>query len=991
MPVELELLGFPRSRKGGAAQALTFNKPTLLLLYLAYRGDWVSRSEAAFLFRPDDDETAALTQLRLLLHRARSYEWAEALEVTPQQLRFNPPTDVQVLKRAIKEQRWQEAIDLHTAPLLGGYSDPDLPTYSSWLELERASLQNLYESALLSQAQTLEAGGDFASASEVLHKLLGCDPLAETVLQAYLRTTYLAGQREKALKAYAEFEQAVRLEFEIEPLAETQTLAQSIRESKPLMAQSPARALAQPSPLPAQSTRFVGRRQELRELMGQLHQPDCRLLTLMGIGGTGKTRLALELAQQVQGSFTDGVRFVPLAALDSAEGVVSSLVQSLGLKLAPSRDPWAQLLDYLSNKRVLLVLDNFEQVMAANGLVAEILQRSQDLKLLVTSRESLKLSGEWLFDVQGLSYPGSGKAQPPESYDAVQLFVNGVKRVAPQLVLEQSDLDTIAQLCRKLEGHPLAIELASSWARIMPIGRIAQELEHGYDLLQTDLADLPERQRNLRAILDKTWASLSEKKRQTLARLSVFAGGCTLEAAEQVTETHFSILLSLVNESLLKRLSSTRFGLHELLKQYLREKLEQNPTATQQAAGQHANFFLHRLEQAQTSYHRLDYSASHLELMQDLDNVRLGLKHAHQHNPQALSAASLNTIYSLFREASLYQELITVLEAVQPRLSPEARTLTKVYLAELLAETGDLQKAAGHLESVADPTSDLNHLHLEFAKATLSFHQGQIENAEQSARKALELAQGLGHSRHVLKARVKLASVYQQTGRTQEAIGLLENDLAQLRTIQPNRDLVAMLVSQGAHYGLLGQLEVGKELLQESMRVARQLNDSYHQVAAATSLLYILNVLGQNQEAARMAEEALELGSFEFSDALRANLSFIYLKLEQPDRAERHLRHLAQHCPDPTFVTISRARLANLCHQRGQHEAAQTELELALRSLEQTQVGPALVTVSMAVFSYGSPVQQQKHKQRLEGLDWSTLSAVDQEKLRGALAQLKTQ
>jgi tetratricopeptide (TPR) repeat protein len=259
----------------------------------------------------------------------------------------------------------------------------------------------------------------------------------------------------------------------------------------------------------------------------------------------------------------------------------------------------------------------------------------------------------------------------------------------------------------------------------------------------------------------------------------------------------------------------------------------------------------------------------------------------------------------------------------------------------------------------------------------------------QAAQQAVQLAHQGGDPRQSLKAKIKLASIYQQMGKTGAAIELLKDDLAFLKTVQPNRDYLAALVSQGAHYGLLGNLELGKDLIEQAIGIAKGLNDRYHHIAAATSLMFILNALGHNAQAAEVAEEALSLGHFEFSDALRTNLSHIYLALEQYQRAEHHLKHIIQHCLDPTFVTISRARLANLYHQTGQPHQAHSELAQAMAHLDQTQIGAAWVTVSVAVFGHGSEAQKQTMLDRLDGLDLTTLSQTDAEKLRTALGQYR--
>lgn len=902
MSVRIELLGSPRLLEHGVAKSLSLNKPTLLMLYLAYRADWMSRSEAAFLFRPDDDESTALTQLRLLLHRAKPYEWTNTLEATPHQLRFNPPTDVQVFKTAVQEQRWQDAIGLYTGPLLGSYSDPDLPTYSSWLELERASLQNLYEDALLAQAQVLEMGSDFAAASEVLHTLLLCDPLAEHVLQAYLRATYLAGQREKALKAYAEFQQAVRLEFAIEPLAETQNLAQDIREAKPLAEATTTRRIASRThTLPTQSTHFVGRRRELRELARQLQQPECRLLTLMGIGGMGKTRLALELAQQVQGSFADGVLFVPLAALESAEGVISSLVQSLGLKLAPNRDPQAQLLDYLSNKHLLLLLDNFEQVMAANGLVAEILQGSENLKVLVTSRESLKLSGEWLFDLQGLSHPTSSSGQPPEGYDAVQLFINGIKRVAPQLALSQDDPVTIAQICQTLEGHPLAIELASSWARIMPIARIAQELAHGYDLLQTDLTDLPERQRNLKNILDKTWDRLSEKKRQTLARLAVFAGGCTLEAAEQVAGAHYSLLLALANESLIKQQTNYRMDLHPLIKQYATAKLLETPDA-EPAQQQHAEYFI-----AQIAGRFENAKHTFLQLFPDTENCRVGWMWLCRQNQLDLLEQALNGIDYLYSMTGRHREGNLVYEQTLDNLaagpsSPQRNRLMAGMingLADRSIVMGNLTQAEGQLEHSLQLLTGLEGVEKQLgyvltSMARLHWQKGEYTQAEQRLTQAAQTVAGIGDLRQETNIQHGLGLILREQGRWADAQKCYDRALELYLSMNELGNAAIALNNIGALHIEMGHFEAAQQTLERGLALIKGMQAFRAEAYLTSSLAGVFyqqqeypKALEQYQASLDLAEQVQEFGLK--NQALRMQ-GHSRLKLGHPAQALPYLR-----------------------------------------------------------------------------------------------------
>ena len=491
--------------------------PSSLLFYLAVKGDWVSRSELAFLYKPDETETEALTYLRLQLHRAQQFSWASTLEIEKNQVRWCIDSDVAAFNEAIKVQDWQEATNLYKNSFFAKHSFRDLPTYSAWIDLERDSLEQAYRLALSKQLERFEQQSHFEQAADLSAKLLALDELDETALQIHLRHLALAGQKDAALKRFASFSKLLSEDLDSEPLQETLELIEQVKQDHRIDLKT---AKEIKHNLPSQSTRFIGRKAELAELSKQLSQPECRLLSLIGLGGAGKSRLSLELARAQIYHFPDGVFFVALASLETEDEIVSSLAQMLGLQLHLKDAPLAQLLSYLKGKHILLVFDNFEHLLGHVSILNELLKVSDKLKLIVTSRESLKLNSEWLFDVSGLNYAtdfavtalNAETIAKLEASEAVGLFVSAAKRVSPQLEPSPDDLLSIAQIAKQVEGLPLALELAASWVRIMPISRIAKELGQGYDLLKTDLSDIPERHRSLNQILDKTWATLSKKK-----------------------------------------------------------------------------------------------------------------------------------------------------------------------------------------------------------------------------------------------------------------------------------------------------------------------------------------------------------------------------------------------------------------------------------------------------------------------------------------------
>ncbi|MBA3870838.1 MAG: XRE family transcriptional regulator [Anaerolineae bacterium] len=318
--------------------------------------------------------------------------------------------------------------------------------------------------------------------------------------------------------------------------------------------------------LPFQPTPFVGRGSELAEIARLLANPTCRLLTLLGPGGIGKTRLAIEVAESQTVTFQDDVVFVPLASISTPNQIISAIGEALHLSFGDSINPTTDLLIYLRNRHMLLVLDNFEHLVEGADLISDILQRAPNITILITSRERLNLRTEWLFDVEGLSYPTGDSADTvvPQSlaemtdYSAVQLFAQRVAQIQSGTSLSDTMLPLVMRICQHVAGMPLAIELAAAGVRALPIEEIERQIRTNLDVLSTTYRDIPARHRSMRAVFDHSWHLLLEPERVLLSRLAVFRGGCTPEAVEQVTGVKFSALQSLVDKSLLRQISGER-------------------------------------------------------------------------------------------------------------------------------------------------------------------------------------------------------------------------------------------------------------------------------------------------------------------------------------------------------------------------------------------------------------------------------------------------
>jgi predicted ATPase/DNA-binding CsgD family transcriptional regulator len=372
--------------------------------------------------------------------------------------------------------------------------------------------------------------------------------------------------------------------------------------------------------LPAQVTPFVGRQHEVREAHRLLDM--ARLLTLTGPGGIGKTRLALQMGANVLSDFVDGVYFVPYAAVSATDNVLWAIAESLDFQFRKSGEPRDQLLDFFEDKHLLLILDNFEHLVDRADLLTDILRHAAHLKMLITSRERLRLYGEVVLTVQGLTLPSSDRTEDLRQSESVQLFVHRAHAANPGLILDGADLRHIARICRLVEGMPLGIELAASWVDTLTPAEIGYEIEHSLDILATELRDVPASQHSIRAVFDRSWNLLSDQQQTAFRKLAVFQGGFTREAAEAITGVNLLTLHSLVIKSLLRHdPQSGRYTQHELLRHYAAEELDYSGESAS-IRQTHALYFADFMADHWLRMRGSDQQAALLEVEADIDNAR---------------------------------------------------------------------------------------------------------------------------------------------------------------------------------------------------------------------------------------------------------------------------------------------------------------------------------------------------------------------------------
>jgi len=343
--------------------------------------------------------------------------------------------------------------------------------------------------------------------------------------------------------------------------------------------------------LPSSPTPLIGREHEIRMITTQLLAPECRMLTLTGPGGIGKTRLAIEAGKQLEPHFSDGVVFITLAGVERIESILPEIAEAAGVSFSGNAPPILQINNYLRSKNHLLVIDNMEHLVEGSSILGEILQNTEHIKMILTSREHLNVQWEWLFEIKGLPIPERVTSNV-ENNSAVKLFIQRAHQNSRDFSINEEVLKAVIKICQLVEGSPLAIELAASWVRMLSCMEIAHELEHNLDLLKANKPDIPQRHRSIKSVFEHSWKLLTKEEQTLLMKLSVFQGGFKREAAVTIADASLGNLSLLENKSLLhynKELD--RYELHELIRQYSYVKLQNQKEKESITTEKHAEYY----------------------------------------------------------------------------------------------------------------------------------------------------------------------------------------------------------------------------------------------------------------------------------------------------------------------------------------------------------------------------------------------------------------
>lgn len=642
--LSISLFGSPQVRRGSQQVIIQRRKDLALLIYLVVTSQPHRRDKLATLLWEDQNQAEARSNLRKSLSRLKSILGENVLLTSQDQVRVYPnhPIDVDIAQFNLRVQQFhkhgharngaesvlchdcqkalEEAALYYQADFLAGFSVSDSSVFEEWQFFQSESLRkNLAE--ILEQLARLYANREeYKTAIEYCRRWLALDRLNESAQRQLITLYALSGQRAAAKRQFEECKRILKEELDVEPEEETLQLFKDLQKKRGH--QQSGRTVADakwkgidtvqsttPSGkshhFPVPPAPFIGREKELGEIIRILRESPYRLLTLLGPGGSGKTRLALQvgatLDQDTGEPFRDGIWFVPLAPLTDPKSILDGIAQSLGMaRRVSGSDARDTLLSEIRGREMLLILDNFEHLLNPDsaGLITEILSASPRTRILITSRERLNVEGEYVFSVAGLEVPTEeallscrqGNAVFT-AFSALQLFEQCAIRVQPGFKITEENYRSVVDICDAVQGMPLAIELAASWVEIYSPPEILQEIVRSLDFLQSNWRDLPDRQRSLRAVFDSSWSLLDKPTRPVIKALSVFRSSFTREAAQAISGASAKTFLDLTHKSWIQRLANGRYQIHELLRQFAFEKLESEQATFALVMKEYGNYY----------------------------------------------------------------------------------------------------------------------------------------------------------------------------------------------------------------------------------------------------------------------------------------------------------------------------------------------------------------------------------------------------------------
>jgi predicted ATPase/DNA-binding SARP family transcriptional activator/Tfp pilus assembly protein PilF len=857
MPPEVRLLGHPVVVHAGRTVALRAERRIQLLAVLALHGGPVERDRLAALFWPERDNATARRNLRKLAFDAQALPWAVGVESDRSTLAWRVATDVTAFESALAAGRTDDALELYGGPLCDGLDGSDSNSFGDFLNAERARLADRWRSAVLSRLGRIES--EPQRSLLLAQRLLANDPFDEEAVAVVLQALLALGKRSEAARAYHSFKASLAEALGLEPSTRLRDLAQRLDAAAGAAAQRlSARTVGS----------FIGRSRELEEFRTLLARDECRLLTITGPGGIGKSRLAKAALPVLEAGYADSIWWVPLDDLSEEALVAPRIGQVLGIEMSGAADAVEAVGAHLAARQTLLVLDNSEQIGGLERLVERLLARAPRLKLVATSRRRIGAASEWLLPLSGLPVPPEGVGGDAAAvYDAVRLFELHARTARPGFDATR-EAAAVTRLVRRLGGMPLAIELAAQWVRLLPVAEIESEVATSLDVLErAEEGDERPEHRSVRATFEQSWRLLTPGERDVLATLSTLRAPFTRTAAKAVAEASLAHLASLVDKSLIRPDDTGRFSMHPLVSQFAGEKLAADETALGAARQRHAEFFCRSLD-AYASWDEIDQKHAVATVGVELADHLVAYRWALRQQRADLVMVGVGVLGYFFELTGRLEEGLAVLGEAERALAGTRRpqmlaraqaALSRAMIQYRVARFDACVEAAKASLKLYRTAQDRKGIRNAMTAVACGLTKvGQYDSARHYCEQGLRLAEEAGDSESEATFLNNVALIHSQCGHPEKAVLLYERALALTRSRGNLIGIVAQLNNISAALIAAGQPDRAMPHLSEGLRLVDEAGFVAQRSYFLANLAQASFDVGDLNAARRWAEEGLD-------------------------------------------------------------------------------------------------------------------------------------
>jgi len=802
----------------------------VLLVYLGLEGGKHNRNYLAAMLWPESPGAKALTSLRVLLSELRKVI-PDCLEINRTNLGIKLQSDVYLdtleFEGLLKAGEIKEAYDLYQGEFLSGVYIPGSLEFENWRRWENERIRLLAisqgEKAILKEF----GEGNYGEVEFLARYLIKIEPTNEAANLYFSISQALGGHHTAAIKQIQDYQTLLRESLNLDLPDEIVNIQKLIIEGN---LDSILDTLRPSHHLPAIQTTFVGRESEIQAISTMLSNPDCRLINIVGPGGIGKTRLAIEAVKNTIMDFPDGSYFAPLDTVTSGNDILPAIAHSLLFTLgtvSSDLDPQTQLYDYLRDRTLVMILDCFEHLTDSGHLLSKLLSAASKIKLVITSRHKLNLPEEWIYTLDGLTIPEDENLDD-DLPDALALFLSRTKQILPEKIASDDELWEAARICRLVEGMPLGIELAAAWTNVLDFSEIANEITENFGFLDQDSSI---KYKSMQAVFQSSWSLLNEPHQELLLMLSVFRGGFTRQAAQEISKASITDLATLMDRSLLRKNAKSQFEIHPIVQQFCREIISGRKSIWQEIQQEHFRYYADYLANRMPKIYSLESDNTRAEVHDAIANILAAARFYIEESKVAPEPNIIQDLFSYYLIRGWHEGAIAF------------QTLADSLEINNKDEKGD------HVLLLA---------RLQAQEAYYLSNLGHFDESEQLSKKSLPVLQESNHIRELAICLNNLGINAIHHGEYELSLEYLEKAI-QLGLEANCYSLPSYYLWVGYVYFLVGEYDLGMKSLNDSLECFGKQNNHWGKAFSYSKMGLASDGMGNYQEALNYHHQSLSI------------------------------------------------------------------------------------------------------------------------------------